>query len=152
MFRRVISQGKLDTPDINTTLLIVNSTCDQCLAAKYFVVLNRTGRYVQMIGAFKEHGVAASLEVVTAAIVAILPDGRWFLLIYHNNQHQVECLLPTHRARAQAHGIRIDKTAKIHLGIDGNPGPQGMHINEQFISFFFDRLNFVLEINEPTQL
>jgi len=89
--------------DPNQHILIADSGCDQTLVTKIWTILENTGHYVMMTGAFAGRNVGEQFPVVHAACKAVMKDGSAFVLIvnealYDSNEAQVESLLSVHQS------------------------------------------------------
>ena len=146
MTRRIDGSVRVDS------ILIVDSACDQTLCGPVWTILSRTGRFIEMTGAFAGRNVGQRFPVVMCAAKIITPDGRSFCAVAHealydDSDDQVESLLAVHQCLS-VEDNKIDDRPTTYVDLHGNPGTQQCAFLGTFVPLCYDGLKCYFKL-EP---
>ncbi len=143
-------------PYPNTTILVIDSGCDQCIITiRSFLIFNLSGEFYEVKGADAKWE-AVPMQLGSGATLATTETGEKYILIINQalintNPDQNEALLQPHQVRQ--HDVCIDECSRRHKKEDGSQGTQSITVpaDDTKILCSFDGFKLFLTIEKPTK-
>jgi len=139
--RRVVRHDhQISIADSDQPILIAHSGCDQALLCAPWRIIQRTGRFVQMNGAFAGRSDGDTFPVVSATAKLFDEDGNSYMAIIHealydSNPAQRESLVSPHQVQRGTQNI-MDNKARCEFDMRGLPGTQSSRFGSHEPTFY----------------